>query len=67
MKRVNRFLLRERYNAKDLFLEIRPHIDLIGGIFWLNWTHCPLLRSLMTIPAVPWKLEVRGAKSISTI
>jgi hypothetical protein len=28
---VNRFLLRERYEPKDLFLEIRPYIDLIGG------------------------------------
>ncbi len=31
MKRVNRFLLRERYEPKDLFLEVRQHINLIGG------------------------------------
>jgi len=28
---VNRFLLRERYNPKDLFDEVKLHIDLIGG------------------------------------
>ncbi|MBW4458319.1 MAG: IS701 family transposase, partial [Nostoc indistinguendum CM1-VF10] len=29
---VNRFLLRERYEPKDLFLEVSPHINLTGGI-----------------------------------
>lgn len=28
---VNRFLLRERDDPKDLFLEVKPHINLIGG------------------------------------
>jgi len=28
---VNRFLLRERYEPKDLFVQVRPHINLIGG------------------------------------
>ncbi len=28
---VNRFLLRERYEPKDLFNEVSPHINLIGG------------------------------------
>lgn len=28
---VNRFLLRERYEPKDLFEEVKPHINLIGG------------------------------------
>ncbi len=28
---VNRFLLRERYEPKDLFDEVSPHINLIGG------------------------------------
>ena len=28
---VNRFLLRERYSPKDLFDELKPHINLIGG------------------------------------
>jgi DDE superfamily endonuclease len=28
---VNRFLLRERYEPKDLFLEVSPHINLTGG------------------------------------
>jgi len=29
---INRFLLRERYNPKDLFDEIKQHIiDVIGG------------------------------------
>ncbi len=28
---VNRFLLRERYEPKDLFLEVRQHINLIDG------------------------------------
>jgi hypothetical protein len=28
---VNRFLLRERYQPKDLFDEIKPHIQLAGG------------------------------------
>ena len=30
-KRVNRFLLRERYEPKDLFDEVKLHINLIGG------------------------------------
>jgi hypothetical protein len=29
---VNRFLLREQYEPKDLFEEIKPNINLIGGI-----------------------------------
>ncbi len=29
---VNRFLLRERYEPKDLFDEVSPHLNLIGGI-----------------------------------
>ncbi len=29
---VNRFLLRERYEYKDLFDEVKPHINLVGGI-----------------------------------
>ena len=28
---VNRFLLRERYEPRDLFEEIKPHINLVGG------------------------------------
>jgi hypothetical protein len=28
---VNRFLLREAYEPKDLFDEAKPHINLIGG------------------------------------
>ena len=28
---VNRFLLRERYEPKDLFDEVKPYINLIGG------------------------------------
>lgn len=28
---VNRFLLRERYEPRDLFDEIKPHINLHGG------------------------------------
>ncbi len=28
---VNRFLLREKYEPKDLFSEIKPHIQLLGG------------------------------------
>lgn len=28
---VNRFLLRESYEPKDLFDEVKPHINLIGG------------------------------------
>ncbi len=28
---VNRFLLRERYEPKDLFDEVSPQINLIGG------------------------------------
>jgi len=28
---VNRFLLRERYEPKDLFNELKPHIELMGG------------------------------------
>ena len=31
MKRVNRFLLRERSEPKDLFEEIKSNINLIGG------------------------------------
>ena len=29
---VNRFLLRERYEPKDLFDELKPHIQWVGGI-----------------------------------
>lgn len=29
---VNRFLLRERYEPLDLFDELKPHIQLVGGI-----------------------------------
>ncbi len=29
---VNRFLLPERYEYKDLFDEVKPHINLVGGI-----------------------------------
>jgi hypothetical protein len=32
MKRVNRFLLREQYEPKDLFDEIKLKINLVGGI-----------------------------------
>jgi len=28
---VNRFLLRERYEPKDLFDEVKQHINLTGG------------------------------------
>ena len=28
---VNRFLLRERYEPKDLFNEVKPYINLTGG------------------------------------
>lgn len=28
---MNRFLLRERYEPRDLFDEIKPHINLLGG------------------------------------
>ncbi len=28
---VNRFLLRQRYEPKDLFDEVKPHLNLIGG------------------------------------
>ncbi|MBD2362419.1 PEP-CTERM sorting domain-containing protein [Anabaena minutissima FACHB-250] len=28
---VNRFLLRERYEPKDLFDEVKQHINLVGG------------------------------------
>ena len=28
---VNRFLLREKYQPKDLFDEIKPYINLVGG------------------------------------
>jgi hypothetical protein len=31
MKRVNRFLLRERYEPKDLFDEVKLKINLVGG------------------------------------
>jgi len=31
MKRVNRFLLRSRDEPKDLFDEVKSHINLIGG------------------------------------
>ena len=28
---VNRFLLRERYEPKDLFVQVKPYINLVGG------------------------------------
>ena len=35
---INRFLLRERYEAKDLFSTVRDLIDLKGGILSLDDT-----------------------------
>ncbi len=29
---VNRFLLREDYTARDLFNEVKEHLNLVGGI-----------------------------------
>jgi hypothetical protein len=31
MYSVNRFLLRERYDPKDLFDEVKPYLELRGG------------------------------------
>ncbi len=38
MKRVNRFLLRERYQPDDLFDAVKPHISLSGGILSVDDT-----------------------------
>ena len=35
---VNRFLLRERYEPKDLFNEIKPYINLVGGVLSVDDT-----------------------------
>ena len=35
---VNRFLLREQYEPKDLFDEVKPHINLIGGTLSIDDT-----------------------------
>lgn len=35
---VNRFLLREKFKPKDLFDELKPHIQLVGGILSGNDT-----------------------------
>ncbi len=37
MKRVNRFLLCERYEPKDLFDEVKLKINLVGGTL-SGWT-----------------------------
>ena len=29
---VNRFLLRERYEARDLFETLKPYLNLVGGV-----------------------------------
>ena len=29
---VNRFLLRERYEARDLFETLKPYFNLVGGV-----------------------------------
>lgn len=38
MKRVNRFLQRERYEPQDLFNAVKPHINLVGGILSVDDT-----------------------------
>lgn len=38
MKRVNRFLLRERYEPKDLFDMVKSIINLSGGILSVDDT-----------------------------
>lgn len=35
---VNRFLLRERYEPKDLFDEVKPYINLVGGTLSEDYT-----------------------------
>jgi len=35
---INLFLLRERYEPKDLFEEIKPYINLVGGILSVDDT-----------------------------
>jgi hypothetical protein len=35
---VNRFLLRERYEPKDLFNEIKPYINIVGGVLSVDDT-----------------------------
>lgn len=37
-KRINRFLLRERYEPKGLFEEIKPYINRVGGILSVDDT-----------------------------
>lgn len=38
MKRVNRFLLREKYEPQDLFDAVKPYISLVGGVLSVDDT-----------------------------
>ena len=35
---VNRFLLRERYEARDLFETLKPYLNLVGGVLSVDDT-----------------------------
>ena len=35
---VNRFLLRERYEARDLFETLKPYLNLVGGVLSIDDT-----------------------------
>ena len=35
---VNRFLLRERYEARDLFETLNPYLNLVGGVLSVDDT-----------------------------
>ena len=35
---TNRFLLREEYNPQDLFIEVREHLNLRGGVLSVDDT-----------------------------
>jgi hypothetical protein len=56
---VNRFLLRERYEPKDLFEEIKPNINLVGGTLSGDDTVIDKPHSDPKITAIFWLLLFR--------
>ncbi len=62
---VNRFLLRERYEPKDLFDEVRLHINLIGGTLSGDDTVIDKPHSDPQLTAIFWLLLFRKTSSCS--
>ncbi len=62
---VNRFLLREQYEPKDLFDEVKLHINLVGGTLSADDTVIDKPHSDPKLTAIFWLLLFRKASSYS--